>query len=263
MVMISDKEKNRLLAQKLGEMGLQLHPPHQVLYKYVDIEIAKLILENGTVMYQTPEKFNDPLDPHFALIDMGNIVRQRSEQFPIEQRKLYVERATKVVRDIVKRQTYTTGILSLSLTQTHTLMWSHYAKSHTGACIGFKYVGIGEDGVTAFRVLYDDDIKPLSYQLPVEQDENFIAMINLLCRKAKVWEYEQEVRDIKIGKAGIHRFHPAFVCEVYFGANTSDENVQEIIKLLQRKGYNNQYVRIGKMMLSDKKFELDIKALTF
>jgi len=103
----------------------------------------------------------------------------------------------------------------------------------------------------------------LPFLYPVQQDDNFIAMINLLCTKARAWEYEQEVRIPAIGRAGIYPFQPGYVCEIYFGVNTRDSEVEEIGQLLLRKGYGNNNVRIGKMVLSDEKFELDIKPLSF
>ena len=262
--MDDEHEKNGRITERLKELGFLLHPPDQTLYKYVDIATAKLILENGTLMYQTPEKFNDPLDPHFALIDMSHNIKQRAEKLAEgSERNKFIEGALQYARQVIKKHVYKTGILCLSIVNTDTLMWSHYGKAHTGACIGFKYLGVQADGVSAFKVKYDDEIKSMPFLTPVTQDSNFIAMMNLLCRKAKVWKYEQEVRIAKIGKAGVHPIHPGYVCEVYFGVNTKVRDIEELGQLLVRKGYNNNNVRIGQMILSEDKFELDIKPLTF
>lgn len=262
--MNEEMDRNRIVTERLKEMGFHLHPPDQVLYKYVTMEAAKLILGNGTLRYQTPDKFNDPLDPHFALIDMSNIIKQRAERLPTNiDRDNYIIETTKISREIIKKHVYTTGILCLSLSNTHTLMWSHYANAHTGICIGFKYLGIQADGVSAFKVKYDDEIKPMPILNPVVQDDNYIAMMNLLCRKAKVWEYEQEVRIAKIGKAGIYPIYPGYVSEIYFGVNTRGTDIQDIGKLLLDRGYKSRLENIGKMMLSDNKFELEIKPLSF
>lgn len=83
------------------------------------------------------------------------------------------------------------GILSLTEHWDNMLMWSHYAKHHTGICIGFHTdLDIFR---TALSVLYTT-----SFPIIVRpQDENETILEKSFLMKAKCWEYEKEWRIIK------------------------------------------------------------------
>lgn len=85
---------------------------------------------------------------------------------------------------LLRIKKYKTRICSLSKDHKHTLLWSHYADSHTGCCIEVSAVNEREEPTT---VRYIENI-------PVVNDNDNIEGKELLSHKSTVWKYEKEVR---------------------------------------------------------------------
>lgn len=82
------------------------------------------------------------------------------------------------------------GFVSLSETWRSPLMWAHYAKNHTGVCLGID-VSPGR----ALQVNYEPERLRLVFdatQLETAQDAQLIN--TLVATKFKAWEYEREWR---------------------------------------------------------------------
>lgn len=83
-------------------------------------------------------------------------------------------------------------VCCFSKNATNHLLWSHYANSHTGYCIRYKYESLLKD-IKLRRhgnVIYDDSPVDL---LSVFTDETNIAL-DIIYRKSLCWQYEDEVR---------------------------------------------------------------------
>ena len=134
-------------------------------------------------------------------------------------------------------------------------MWSHYAASHTGICIGFDMDKVF-DAVkgTLGKVTYQTT-------LPVKHlndtTEQFIQ--NLLFTKSNDWEYEDEYRMIKMNAANISIKIPLdAILGITFGCKMEQVKKNEIIEVIKNK---IPACKIYEASLSKTKFELDIKQI--
>jgi hypothetical protein len=81
------------------------------------------------------------------------------------------------------------GILCLSASWNHPLMWSHYAEKHKGICLGFDVMSECE------KITYDEQrLKPSDIGASTLDEVTTQQLTELLFRKFKAWEYEKEYR---------------------------------------------------------------------
>lgn len=133
-----------------------------VLYKYKDVTgdgIAHVedMLRNNCLWFASPNEFNDPFDCR-CVYDIGNsreevVLRKttflaqkgaplsdalaQAEQ-DIPQHPDELERWQHQQLEAHSRRAANTGILCLTPLCNNQLMWTHYAKWHTGVCIKFR-----------------------------------------------------------------------------------------------------------------------------
>lgn len=95
------------------------------------------------------------------------------------------------------------GLVCLSSTSTEMLMWSHYAKHHTGMVLGFEAAALSaKDWETTDRTrvpLLEKPIEVTYSASRIVRKESFSDIDNaliaaLLLTKSKSWEYEKEYR---------------------------------------------------------------------
>jgi len=79
-----------------------------ILYKYVDLDTAELIMENSTVKFSKPSSFNDPFELTSLFYDSVGPRNQHTLKY------------------LAASDSY--GILSLTRNPLNPLMWAHYAK---------------------------------------------------------------------------------------------------------------------------------------
>jgi len=81
------------------------------------------------------------------------------------------------------------GLLCFSRNWDNLLLWSHYAASHAGICLGFD---IPDDVFVANAI--DVRYQPNLLKIRDPKDLNPDFAKRLLCTKHESWSYEQEVR---------------------------------------------------------------------
>lgn len=96
-----------------------------ILYKYVTLDTANLIMENSTIKFSKASSFNDPFE-------LTSLYYGDSENF-----------ATQVIRHIAASESY--GILSLTRNPLNPLMWAHYAKGQYAEFKGAIRLDRGND----------------------------------------------------------------------------------------------------------------------
>ena len=137
---------------------------------------------------------NDPFDFHAVYFPEKNL------------RKEFVR--------IIKELSSENGLLCFSKSWHNPLMWSHYADSHKGICLGFDVPDFPLNHVeyphsrvdtTGMTVLTEDDVK------------------TWICSKYKDWEYEDEVRAF----FGLEDACPE--TGLYFADYSSDLHLREVM----------------------------------
>lgn len=205
-----------------------------MIYKYVGhessfelIKILKYFIEDGTVRAGCPHDFNDPAE--FKVnFDFVATEEQRSKRFFelwhdkdedacknwLRNRELHVEQydAYMLRRNLLNNM----GVVCLTRAYDNYLMWSHYARSHSGFCIGFDDAII-EELNDKNAVMYGD----VQYSETVPKVNFYTSDINeiigaLFMYKGSVWGYEEEVRVVsKI--AGIKKIDKSLIKELIVG----------------------------------------------
>jgi hypothetical protein len=183
----------------------------ETFYKYRSIQDFKRFLDILVYerLYATEfHNLNDPMEGVFSYaqnIDPGLITNLRSEKSK-------------------------TKICSLSKTYKNGLMWSFYADSHKGCCIEVEPVG---NSWTRLDVDYDSTIYNLTANPSVK---------DILSRKSKHWEHEQEVRFIKTlnSKKRISPYLKVRIKKIYLGMRMDARDERVIKKIVETINKNKK-----------------------
>jgi hypothetical protein len=125
-------------------------------------------LKNRRLKLSTIDDLNDPFDL-FGVIDTTK------------------PQVSDAVRSLIQFGR-TVGILCFSRNWDNLLLWSHYAASHTGLCLGFD---IPDSQADAYM---DVHYQPNLLQIRGLEDVNEDLARRSLSTKHESWSYEQEVR---------------------------------------------------------------------
>ncbi|GHV87107.1 hypothetical protein AGMMS50255_4030 [Spirochaetia bacterium] len=174
--------------------------------------------------------------------------------------------------DSFNRQVENMGVLSLSENFKNILMWSHYAKDHTGLVLAFN---IDRESLT--NVLFDKveyvkefpklDLKDTNQKIhynfsidggsilkkDVELQMNDPNIQNVFFKKADDWLYEKEWRLLR-QKYGVYAF-PGKLEKIYFGCRCSNDTKKEVKTIVSEKyDYEVQYIN---MMIGNSSYTLE------
>jgi hypothetical protein len=205
----------------------------QMLYKYRTLKSAKKFLENGKMFFSRSSEFNDPFEGKFII----NIP-------PIN------EKGKQKIKQQYDNALAEIGILCLGEIPDNILMWSHYTDKHKGVCLGFDITKDRDFFACAIPVDYSEEYP--RYSFPPDR------FFSCLSRKLITWRHEKEVRILKPGFYGLREVKKEALTHVYFGVNTSKEEVERIKKMAVNKGWNPKFV---KCFLSAGEFKLGLKEL--
>jgi hypothetical protein len=251
----------------------------RILYKYIDINGAKLMLGNRNLQFTNASQLNDPFDCHPKLIDYSNVpdhlakdsIRKEWEQLIGENKALNLRNDT--------------WLCSLSKVNDSLLMWSHYCYNHRGVCIGLDLDKVMESVPPMFGTTF---LKPLvievQYQDIIERPSAYRPKEDMFSyqwrTKSKDWSYEQEVR-LVIPRP--HQMYAALTSEqmerskrnetldwrelhhymplkgecfesIYFGVNTEPTIKEKIIQYAREK--LNPQIKLNQMRVDENAFRL-------
>lgn len=264
------------------------------LYKYRrNNDYTLQMLKNQELYFSFTKDFNDPFDSRIiincdgsdedswrALAEKRNIPEQ-IRQGALESLKSINFDCNRIKTIYDKHNFKICIICCLSEIRDNVLMWSHYANSHFGICVGFEiesqdnslFMKIDEheprlqhDSLLSFgklpisRVEYHDEC-PEPYRIFEDQRRIF----EFLKSKAKSWEYEQEYRIIlPHGETNKHiiRFDKSILKEVILGCNIQAKFKEQVLELISNEYISNGYnVDVFESHLSDSRYELNIKKI--
>ena len=186
-------------------------------YKFVPFE-RKDILDNGMIRFTPAKDFNDPfeLQPTITTYSsnfieyMVSLSAEERQNLKVEDNDYeYSQERFNLLpnkKSLLNKKINKIGILSLSsnlninqfLTatmsekndpRTNLIMWSHYADSHKGFVVEFKWDFI--EGIDIQKVEYSEERDILTYE---DIDNNNFD--KLFFKKSIEWAYEQEYRVI-------------------------------------------------------------------
>lgn len=109
-------------------------------------------------------------------------------------------------------------------------MWSYYAQSHEGICIGYdsKFRPFN----VALKVKYQDPDEPFDVVAASISDPTEIA-VNITLRKSLEWEFEEEYRVASnLGNIHLIPFEESAIKEIRLGARIKDDFREEVIETI-------------------------------
>lgn len=256
-----------------------------VLYEYMPLEgVYVETFEARSLYVSDPKKFNDPFDC-WAYIDSGSISSEEYSsflrQFSKGMNNVFNEgdiaKMTRdyelkgngssflgKLRDAFRSVSETLGVLCFSSEWDQFLMWSHYAKSHTGICVGYKReeFRISGGSENPLPVQYKNPAIHLQemYHDPgcLVTDETATAFLHT---KIQDWEYEREWRLITSKEFTGKRIKwdecGAEVVEVVFGLKTPQEEIDNFVGRLRKMGLKINCVILAYNPIENKIFRFE------
>lgn len=248
---------------------------NNILYKYLDINGAKCMIGNQNLQFTNASQLNDPFDCHPKLIDYSNVPESRLQGWI--PKEWWIKKEENDALNLRNE----TWLCSLSKVYDSLLMWSHYCYNHKGVCIGLDIDKVMQSVPPMFGTIY---LKPLvvevQYRDIIERPYDCHNAFYQWGTKAKVWQYEQEVR-LVIQKPSamyaaftpeqarqnkemwdwreIHRYMPLKAeCfeSIYLGVNIEQTEKEKIIKLAKTL---NPDIKIYQMTIDTDRFNLNSK----
>lgn len=257
------------------------HPP--IVYKYriwdnIDLhKFQKRVLTDNEIYLSSPDQFNDPFDstlpfqykkrdlkekkiyakmysmactewPHLTHLEIDKIIKDRINSGAFKNGNYSNEWHDNFIKSINAE----IGIYSLSENNSNILMWSHYADSHKGYCIGLDYNILAQTFGSIGPVTYTNKFPRLS-MFPKSATDDFIR---LFITKSKDWEYEREIRIINRFKARqIIRIPDECIREVILGYKMGQNSKDEIIRIIESK---STPIEIFEAKINKEKYKLDL-----
>ncbi|MFT3911430.1 MAG: DUF2971 domain-containing protein [Ferruginibacter sp.] len=253
-----------------------------VLYKYRDWSngFHKSLLVNQELYFCSIDQFNDPFDgtiPHrynpkeltedniflkYRQITMRehpdwNEQKVQEHCFTYQHMGLfhnekYMEDFEKDTLESMNRKF---GMVCLCKRNDNFLLWSHYANSHTGFCIGFDKFKLFEDTKAQFsHMIYETELPTLGLF-----DNVFEHFTKLIGTKSKTWEYEDEYRLTKpdfVRKSV--QLRKETIVEILFGCKMLQSEKFALLKIIEA---NYPHARVFDISLSKTKFESQISQI--
>jgi len=212
-----------------------------MIYKYMPCDDERLnALKINQLWMSPPQRFNDPFDcDHLIGTDMSHDERLRviAEVGSCNTDKLSARPdITKIIiqkdgADYFKKKLLQIGICCFSSGWNSVAMWSHYADSHRGICLGYDARDlIGKTGYSFAPVEYQVD--PPQIHISDVAFDFETAIHRYIFKKKTEWEREKEWRLVRLlgGKGLVES--PMSLHSVIIGINTSLEDEKSIQAIL-------------------------------
>lgn len=242
-----------------------------IIYKYFTInEYLYQLLINSEFWFSSPKEFNDPYDCNICLNEK-EYTPEEIETFWIghefdDAELAELKASPKLIHSRMigrlKESIDGLGVVCFSKTNKSIPMWSHYANSHKGICIGF-------DAQILNNHFAEDIQSPMNIIRFVKYVEkfpeiNFLSEPNqsyfkVLMTKSTEWEKEEEIRIIK-GTNGRFRFPVTAIKEACFELKTPEAQINSIMNLLTHMGLSN--VKYWREVINDEKFEVSFDPIS-
>jgi hypothetical protein len=253
--MIDKSEIERIIQNDLFEVLTT-----RMFYHYSDFDtsIDKILLKQ-TLRFSDPLTFNDPFDCNENLLKtyntrevLENVLKNWEKNISREERRRLQREVMKpsVQADILKTERKKFKIACLSKVHNEVLMWSHYAKKHSGICIGFEFPHQYGEKFILCPVKYLTKISPIDGNTDINR-----SILYWLTTKSKRWDYEHEIRAIT--KLNSHNeyldisFDFKFVKEIIFGCKVSDQTIKEAMSKIRKSNLLYKQITFKKMMIDE------------
>lgn len=211
--------------------------------------VADLLLRDS-IFLSAPAHFNDPFDRPYInfsgsdddwnlmLDEQINSLRRKSgkklspsQKWRLKSQAKRKNRSQTFIDHFNQRTQNDYCALCLSQKRDSLLMWSHYADSHRGICVGFDIDELQSNFEHIFRINYQKKFPEISI-LDSNQPLKFLSAFNT---KHPDWSYEEEIRVVNMHSPRKVKFSAQMIKSVYLGCEISNKTKEYILKLLDSR----------------------------
>ncbi len=229
----------------------------KLIYRYVRInEDTKNALKESYPWFSSPKALNDPFDLKWQFTDRW--MKELLDWFKFSNESYsaifnnmkddaqFIEHLQQLIIDNI-------GITVCCFTEIDDdiLMWSHYARNHTGVCLVYNLGNMPELFERLRKVEYSNDY-PVADNMEKDVSERCIST------KSIHWGYEKEWR-LLAQEGGRCFIKKESLKGIIFGCRTSAEHIDELIKICSDAGYRN--LEFYRMHENRTEYKLDKKRL--
>ena len=251
-----------------------------ILYKYRDaanLQYHQRIISHQEVYLSRPSQYNDPFDCRIPI--RGDLMTDEEKEHQVKEilrivfdDEEFISKRTQEIREanelwfspLVRKESKemmdkwdeVAGVYSLSEVNNNILMWSHYAKDHTGFT-----VGLWSDALMQMEeFVYLDFINYVEeYPLIKGGADHNEMFYKKFYYKSHDWHYEKEWRIVTLHpKNRIIRIPKNAFAEIIFGSHMNEKLQDRMAKQIKKILPN---VKLMKAFDSTEKFEVEIQPL--
>lgn len=240
------------------------------LYKYASFnEYWKDLIFNGKVRMQAPTSFNDPFDTSFYCdfeMYKNSLEIKIKNRFPYIN-KMQIDSMAKLKISSPNEMNH--GFKNIMLIScfseinTSILMWSHYARKHSGFCIEYKVDRLNDFCADRlYPVIYSDKLCDMTDYMISDAKQNLtFKSIAPVLFKSTEWEYEKEWRLISTCQTDNIEDFSNGISAIYLGVNVfnDDNNRRNVEELLHWA--KERHIKIFKMFKSNRYYRLNYKKM--
>jgi hypothetical protein len=286
------EEFSDFLTEKYNQDHVIQDAENYYFYKhiYVADDFVFGIFDKEELKYNYAASFNDPYDTQFNLkVDTKNITK-RDFEFATKKKisthqwnhvkrlipmmigkfeselKEEINKAINGLREQIPITCFNSNPLSI-------LMWSHYAKNHTGFMLEYKIPKDWSSDLVVFPISYTDNYPVISMTIsqlfeisrssPDDPNEDLIK--SMFLHKSTCWAYEKEYRAFDFDKSGkenplLIRFDPNLLSSVVIGSRFKDTGKFDLLqqKLSAFNERNGLDVELYEASLYEDRYELKV-----
>ncbi|MCG7978241.1 MAG: DUF2971 domain-containing protein [Candidatus Thiodiazotropha endolucinida] len=225
------------------------------LYKYRSLDpenkesVKRIrdILVHGDLYLSSPVDFNDPFDMSANIVLTGGVrsklnrikLLAKSHGVKFKDRKEYIQnfmtKSNDELQDILEKSysehLSNVGVYSFAGDPKNILMWSHYARDHTGICIQFERIRNLKNLGQAMQVEYSEIYPEIDWF-----NKHVETLTTTVLRKHIGWSYEKEERIILPNSARKYlSINADAITAVIFGCKVSQNVIESVQNLIDER----------------------------
>ena len=225
------------------------------LYKYKSIDEANRIstdrlrdlLVRSRLWLSSPVDFNDPFDMSAkivanatgkerlervnALLEAYSLSHKERERRRKNLMRVPIAKLENALGDIYNKNVAKVGVFSFAGDAKSILMWSHYARDHTGVCIQFERARDFKTLSGALSVEYSPEYPEINWVKDFRE-----TLSTILLRKHEGWSYEKEHRIVSTDGAHTYmQFDPNAVVGIIMGCRSTPAGRALVESLLEER----------------------------